>query len=185
MSQILIIDCGSTKVPLFESTLKSFSQNCTIVRLSDFKVSSLPAYSGIIISGAPILVTEIDTAPYLEQFSFLKEYTNPVLGVCFGHQILGMTYGASSLTCEPARTDQMVIKEMESPLFEGISEFIFNQDHCEAISIPDDWNLLASSSICTNEAMEHPSKLLYGVQFHPETSGENGLRLLKNFCKSC
>jgi len=185
MSRILIIDCGSTKVPLFKRVLNDFDQACEIVKLSEFDPASLSNYDGLIISGAPILVTEIDPTPYLAQFSFLRTYSKPVLGVCFGHQILGMTYNALAEKCKPARTNQQVLKEKDSFLFEGVTDFIFNQDHFEAITLPDGWEHLASSSICNNEAMQHPTKPLYGIKFHPETSGENGKRLLKNFCKSC
>ena len=76
---ILIIDCGSTKVPLFETILSGFGQDCKITSLSNLDKEQLQDYCGIIISGAPILVTEIDTQPYLSAFAFLNNYSNSIL----------------------------------------------------------------------------------------------------------
>ena len=183
--KLLVVDCGSTKVPLFSEKLNSFNQECDQVKLNDFNEASLNGYNKLIISGAPILVTEIDPKPYLNRFSFITSLEIPILGVCFGHQILGMLHGATAIRCKEAREDMHIDLLDSSPLFHEISDFRFNEDHCEAISVPHSWKHLASSSICTNEAMEHTTKPWYGVQFHPESSGHNGTQLLKNFCISC
>lgn len=182
---ILIIDCGSSKVPLFSEKLASFGQESTVVPLEQVNGELALPYAGIIISGAPILITEKDPKPYQDQLSFLTTFSKPILGVCFGHQILGLLHGATVYKCEPARTDMTIDKRNHSKLWDRIDDFSFNQDHCEAIDLPEGWIHLASSRVCTNEAMEHPEKSLFGVQFHPESSGDNGTQLLKNFCKSC
>lgn len=71
-------------------------------------------------------------------------------------------------------------------LFSDIENGSFFQDaHSEYISLPDNFILLARSNSCTNEAMKHTNKDLYGVQFHPEISGENGETLLRNFLTLC
>jgi GMP synthase-like glutamine amidotransferase len=44
---------------------------------------------------------------------------------------------------------------------------------------------LGTSDACVNEVMRHESKDLYGVQFHPEISGNNGMILLQNFYQIC
>ena len=182
---ILIIDCGSSKVTRFKEILDDFGQENVTISIEQLKDDKVHSYAGIIISGAPILVTEIDPKPYLDKFSFIKSYSRPVLGVCFGHQMLGMTFGAEAYACKPVRIDQEVELMTDSILFDNIQDFKFNQDHCEAISVPKNWVHLASSHICSNEAMQHSDRPLYGVQFHPETSSTNGEQLLKNFCKSC
>jgi len=59
------------------------------------------------------------------------------------------------------------------------------EDHCEAISIPPNFTLMAISDACVNEGMKHNEKNLYGVQFHPEVSGNMGSVLIENFTRIC
>jgi GMP synthase (glutamine-hydrolysing) len=59
------------------------------------------------------------------------------------------------------------------------------EDHCESISLPKGFKLLAVSDACVNEAMCHASKPWMGVQFHPEVSGNQGTLLIENFVNLC
>ena len=182
---ILIIDCGSNKSPKIGKFIDQLGEKTACVSLAD-DWKDIITYKGIIISGAPILVTEIDTKPYLDKFQFLTTITIPVLGICFGHQILGMVWGASAARCKEARKSIEISLERNSKLFKGIGgNSIFNEDHCEMISLPKHFEQTATSDHCKIEGMQHLSKALFGVQFHPETSGKNGLQLLRNFLRIC
>lgn len=59
------------------------------------------------------------------------------------------------------------------------------EDHCETISIPANFKLIASSDACVNEAMEHTELPLFGIQFHPEVSGNHGRIVIENFVNFC
>ena len=59
------------------------------------------------------------------------------------------------------------------------------EDHCEAISIPANFIHVAVSDACVNEAMMHQTKSLFGVQFHPEVSGNHGRVIIENFVHIC
>ena len=59
------------------------------------------------------------------------------------------------------------------------------EDHCETVSIPSDFNLIAVSDACVNEGMQHKEKLIFGVQFHPEVSGNMGTLIIENFVNIC
>lgn len=182
---IVIIDCGSTKTPLIESIVYEF-MDTRVVSMVDFIPSEHQDARGIIISGAPILITEVDPDPYLAKFTWLKEIEIPVLGICFGHQMLGMTYGSLANRQRDDRDWQTVEVIAECPLFDRMStEISFMEDHCEAISIPADFIHVGVSDATVNEAMMHKTKLLYGVQFHPEVSGNVGALLFENFVNIC
>ncbi|MFN6084633.1 MAG: glutamine amidotransferase-related protein [Fluviicola sp.] len=51
--------------------------------------------------------------------------------------------------------------------------------------MPKDFLLVGVSDSCINEAMMHESKPLFGVQFHPEVSGNMGAILFQNFVQLC
>ena len=95
---------------------------------------------------------------------------------------MGLLYGAEvSLGKEDRDLRQMNVLQ-PNPLFAGIdSAADFQQDNTEEINIPYQFAHLASSSHCHNEAMAHQELPIYGVQFHPETSGDAGEQLINNF----
>lgn len=182
---ITVIDCGSSKTPFIESCVDEF-EDVQVVGMYDFDYSSFSSAHGFIISGAPILITEKDPASYLVLFSWLKETDKPVLGICFGHQILGLTYGALASRIREDRDWQTVEVLEDCPLFDKLpSEIELMEDHCEAISIPANFIHVAVSDACVNEAMMHQTKSLYGVQFHPEVSGNHGRVIIENFVHIC
>jgi GMP synthase (glutamine-hydrolysing) len=182
---ILIIDCGSNKTKYIEQIVYEF-MDTRVVSLMDFQPDDLKDIRGVIISGAPILVTEIDTTPYLEKMNWIKTTELPVFGICFGHQLIGILHGAFANRMRDDRDWQVIEVFVDSPLFNRLpNEFRMMEDHCEAISIPPGFELVASSDACVNEAMQHREKPIFGVQFHPEVSGNHGAVVLENFVKVC
>jgi GMP synthase (glutamine-hydrolysing) len=183
---ICIIACGSEKIKFIEAALGELGKNYETISLEETVNTDFEKYSGVIISGSPILLIEDTEHRYIEQFGFLKSYNKPVLGICFGHQVLGLVYGASISIGDSIKGLEKINVLEQSPLFSGIENFSeFDQNHKEHTTVPVGFKLVANSQSCANEAMQHKTKPLYGVQFHPETSGEVGKRLLKNFVTLC
>jgi len=182
---ILIIDCGSQNTIYIEECVDQFMdfETIQIHALSD---KDLKKKKGIIISGAPLLITEMDIGIYLDKIAFIKQTTIPVLGICFGHQLIGLSFGAFGSRMKDDRGSQLIEIFEECPLFDKLpSEIEMIEDHCESISIPANFKLIASSDACINESMQHTSLPLFGVQFHPEISGNHGRVLFDNFIRFC
>lgn len=178
---ILILNCGSSKTPYIQDAVDEFCDFKTISIL-DFQMEDLKNIKGVVISGAPFLITEQDIKPYLDKLRWVRTTTIPVLGICFGHQLIGLLFGAFGSKMKEDRDLQTIEVFEDCPLFEKLpTEFEMMEDHCEAISIPVGFKLIASSDACINEAMQHSSLPLFGVQFHPEVSGNLGRVIFDNF----
>lgn len=180
---ILLINCGSSKTPFIEQIVERFFPIKTI-GVNDFTEDNLSDVDGVIISGAPILLSEIDPTPFLDKMQWVLNFEKPLLGICFGHQILGMVFGASILRQKEDRDWQEIEVIEHSSLFDNLEPVLkMMEDHCESVSVPPKFELSATSDTCVNEAMFHKTKPIFGVQFHPEVSGDNGVILLENFVK--
>lgn len=183
----LIINCGSVKTKFIGEILDQVNLSNTIITLEQLTTNDLETADKIIISGAPILLTEVDPLPYLKKFSILKTLHKPVLGICFGHQILGLLGEGAMLRTEEARSIEYIHQHDEnSPLFFNIpQDSEFEEDHCEGVTISEQFIKLASSKSCDNEAMKHKTMNWWGVQFHPEVSEKYGSQLIKNWLNLC
>jgi anthranilate synthase/aminodeoxychorismate synthase-like glutamine amidotransferase len=119
----------------------------------------------------------------------------PILGVCLGHQAIGMVFGASLINASEIRHGKTSdVYHVNSRLFSNIhSPFLATRYHSLVLSwnsIPTDFTIsawcenLESSSSPSKEVMaiENPSKKIYGMQFHPESLlTESGHKMLNNF----
>jgi len=178
---VVIVDCGSSKVPIIGAMLEDLGAVPQVIPPSHLAaiVSDLPA--AIILSGNPALIRDTGTE-FLAEFEVLRTLTLPILGICFGHQVLGMLYDATvTIGKEDRDLRRMEILQID-PLFTGLSsDDEFQEDHTEEITLPGDFIHVATSSHCFNEAMMHRERPVYGVQFHPESSGSAGKALIANF----
>lgn len=185
MKKILIIDCGSQKTPDIESAVDDYADFETIA-FFEVDESMLGSYAGVIFSGAPILITEENMDPFLAKINWIKETSLPILGICFGHQIIGLLFEAQGNRMKDCRDFNEIEQFVDCPLLDRLPDvFEMMEDHCEGISIPKEFLLVANSDECVNEVMQHETKPIYGVQFHPEVSGNYGYILIENFVRIC
>lgn len=136
----------------------------------------------IILTGGPSSVHE-EGAPVCDPGIF--ELGVPVLGICYGMQLMAMTMGGEvggSPLREYGRSHLVVAKEDQ--LFKGIpGEMQVWMSHGDAISsVPPGFKVSASTDNCSIAAMSDSTRGLYGVQFHPEVKHSTyGMDILRNF----
>jgi len=112
----------------------------------------------------------------------------PVLGVCLGHQAIGMAFGGSVVRAtSPMHGKTSTIKHDGKGLFAGIaSPFTVARYHSlivERAGLPDDLEISAQTEDDgTVMALRHRRFPIHGVQFHPESiMTREGAHLLRNF----
>ena len=183
---ILIIDCGTSWLKEIEGNVEKAGYSFKVVKFDKLNDFDLTPFSGIIISGAPTLLTEVNLQKYLDLFKFIKTINVPVFGICLGHQIMGLLHGAEIHKGKMIDKKENIDILKDDLFFEDLeNNSLFREEHSEYITLPDEFQLLAKSDSCANEVMKHKDKQLYGTQFHPEVSGEAGSTLFKNFLKMC
>ena len=179
---ICIVDCGSSSVKDIKLNLKKLEYNSEVIKMNDLKKTNLDNFSHIIISGRPTFLTQENIPELLNLFKFVKTTNTPILGICFGHQIIGLLYGSTIDIGKSIDKMENIQIVRENKLFDSIENLsLFQESHSEFISLPEDFSLLAKSESCQNEAMKHKDRIMYGTQFHPEVSNKEGQRLINNF----
>ena len=112
----------------------------------------------------------------------------PVLGICLGHQALGLCFGAKIQRLKEVAhaTSSQISLIAQSELFrEFPKDFSVMRYHSlEVVSLPSELEALAYTKDKVLMAMRHKDLPYFGVQFHPESYfSEYGLKIFENFLK--
>ncbi len=160
--------------------LKDYS---TISSSEDFKLIDV-----IVLSGSQRKMLEPEVfEDYANEVEFLRNTKKPVLGICFGHQLLAMTFGEQVIPTGEMLEGYYIVRRLEKDeILEGLGEkFLVMESHEERIeNVPYNFTKLADSPNCPVEIMKHQTLPLYGVQFHPERFDDKhpaGGVILENF----
>lgn len=120
----------------------------------------------------------------------LKNIENtPILGICLGHQAFGLVFGGKIEKLEiplHGKTSEITVTDKNSILFKDMPEkFNVMRYHSLYVSeenLPEDLTVTAKSDDGIIMALEHKTKDIYGIQFHPESFfTEYGKNIVKNF----
>ncbi|GAG23693.1 unnamed protein product, partial [marine sediment metagenome] len=142
-------------------------------------------YDAIILSGSyDFLPTEED---FSKEIKLIKEYSKPILGICFGFQLICYAYG-SKLEKLYAEEKGILHIDITIPdkIFDGLNSLKVFENHRWYIKEIKTLIPLAKSKDGI-EAIKHPEKKIYGFQFHPESfiKKTDGKRLIRNFLELC
>lgn len=127
----------------------------------------------------------------------IKKAPQPTLGVCGGHQQIALAFGAPvdlMARLEPGEGYEGAKRERGYFPIENNGKGIFKDlpsaivvwhSHFDEVKeLPPGFQATASNENCTIQAMQHDSRPLFGVQFHPELFDDehpDGRRIMENF----
>ncbi len=181
MDKILILDFGSQYTQLIARKIRELNVYCEI-----HPFYAAPAFDtsirGVILSGSPYSVRAED-AP-TAGLDFI-EWRVPVLGVCYGAQLMAQSFGgevAKAEIREYGRANLTMIKP--NPLLKGLTmNSQVWMSHADTIlKLPERAIKIASTESVEFAAFQFAQKPAWGIQFHPEVAHTlEGKMLLQNF----
>ena len=187
LATILIIDFGSQFTQLIARRIREFGVFSEIVshKKININIFSQKSIVGIILSGGPLNVYEND------KYKFDKKILQagvPVLGICFGHQILSKELGGRVKKSKHREFGLATINKVSNSI---LTKNFFNKknqsnawmSHADQVSkMPKNFKIVASTKNSKLTIIENTKENFYGVQFHPEvTHTPKGKILLSNF----
>ena len=180
---ILIVDFGGQYTHLIARRIREqevYSEIVPFSRLCREVVREVNP-RGIILSGGPRSVYLPDS-PRVDRWVF--ELGVPVLGICYGHQLIAHLFGGKveSGHSEYGRTLVRIVKR--DALFDDWEdeETVWMSHSDAVVELPRDFEVLAVSENNVIAAFRHRELPIYGVQFHPEVvHTSKGKILFRNF----
>ena len=182
-AKVLVLDFGAQYGQLIARRVRDLHVYSEIVPCDTpaSEIAQMGA-SALILSGGPASVYAED-APSVDPAIF--ELGLPILGFCYGHQIMAVTLGGEVAHSEVGEYGPAVItREADARLFNNTPlEQTVWMSHRDAVSrAPEGFTVTSHTDVCPVASMECPERKLYSTQFHPEVRHtEHGEQLLKNF----
>lgn len=184
MEKILVLDFGGQYNQLIARRVRDHHVFAEILPYTT-PIEQIAAanYKGIIFTGGPNSVFDPASPHYDAQILSLGV---PVLGICYGCQLMAWMAGGVVETAEQSEYGQidLHIADDTSPLFADVpADSVVWMSHTDRLmKAPVGFAVTASTAACPIAAMEDRNKRLYAVQFHPEvTHSRFGDKMLGNF----
>ena len=180
---VLVADFGGQYNQLIARRVRELKIYCEVVPWTKIYQEALAKKpQAIIFTGGPASVYA-DNAPSVKKELF--ELNIPILGICYGMQLIAQTLGGKVVSPEYKEYGKVeLIKKEESALLAKVNQkticWMSHRDYVE--TLPEGFKITAFSKQCPACIFENDKKKIYGVQFHPEVAHtQAGMQILQNF----
>ncbi|MCD4654798.1 gamma-glutamyl-gamma-aminobutyrate hydrolase family protein [bacterium] len=135
-------------------------------------------FQGVLMSASPR--GDDIVSSHVPLYNWLKKWKKPAFGICAGHQIPGVLFGAELFRDIHLEIGQYTIRIVnDDPIFARVSKcFHAEQQHHDSISCPSDFVILCCSDTCPVQMVRHRKYPIYTTQFHAEITNKT---LITNF----
>lgn len=179
---------NSAFVGALEGFLSSLGIEPQVVDPYQESVSFSPAPSRVILTGVPIEAEYSLSQPKTQElvdhiFGSLRTCPCPVLGICYGHQILAHIFGGEVSSLGRTILDERYPLEIKQPIgiLTGVERLRVFAEHRDYVSrVPEGFQVLSQVDKVPY-IMYHPGREFYGMQFVPEQSDEETKAALERF----
>lgn len=185
--KIVVLDFGSQYAHLIAKRFRMLGFYSEIALPS----SSLEVFKdakGIIFSGGPSSVYDANVPEFNEEILSLDL---PILGLCYGHQLMQKCYGGKvgkAETGEFGFAKLNLSENVKSPLFEGLeqTEQVWMSHQDEVLEVGEGFEIIGSTKDCKAAALQNLSKKRFSLQCHCEVKDTtHGNKIFENFAKIC
>ncbi len=175
---IAVIDFGSQYTQLIVRRIRELGFFSRLYHPDELKETGKPA--AVILSGGPRSTLDAG-APDID-FDYLRGMEVPVLGVCYGMQLLNLKFGGRVHPKNTREYGPATLKVARADgLLEGVSDSQIWMSHSDTCERPVESEVLASNLDGIPVALRFDERF-YGIQFHPEVSHTHqGRQVLRNF----
>ena len=176
------MDNLSPFTPNIQGCLDDLQVDHNRIEFSKVAVADLAKSTKVILSGRRKNSKEINSANS-RIISYCYENGIPLLGICYGAEILALTLGGTIRRMPEHVQGQMSITiGKQNPLTKEKTSLSVYESHAYCVArLPPEFISLASSPYCQHEMFSHSSKPIFGTQFHPEKSGIDGNIVMRSF----
>jgi para-aminobenzoate synthetase component 2 len=187
--RILVVDNYDSFVFTIVGYLQQLGAECEVVRNDALLPADGADFDGVLISPGP--GTPEDAGVSVAMISACAERNQPMLGVCLGHQALGVVFGATvNRAPELLHGKTSMVHHDGTGVLHGLpSPFTATRYHSltiDPVSVTDDLITTARTGSGVIMAVRHRALPLQGVQFHPESVlTQGGHRLFANWLQTC
>ena len=178
---IAVLDFGSQYAHLISKRIRQIGAYTRIFSPSSNE-NSLAKAKGIVLSGGPASVNSSKVPKFNSK---LLKLNKPILGLCYGHQLIAQSFGGSISNTGKGEFGKAILEyKSDSPLWENISfpnqVWMSHQD--SVTNCPEEFEVTAETETGSLAAMKHHNRPIFTLQFHPEvTDTSHGRIMLKNF----
>ena len=192
MTKVLVLDNYDSFVYTLNGYLQQLGAETEVLRndvVSESELGELISrFDAVLISPGP--GTPADAGLSIATVKYALEHDVPVFGVCLGHQAIAEALGATVSQAEELMHGKTSLVEHASSLiYQDVAQpFTATRYHSLAVvdsTVPAELIVTSRTAGGVIMGLQHASKKIYGVQFHPESVlTQGGYQMLGNWLES-